>query len=122
MVSTYNLFYVCVNYQLYVISSLNVYYTKNVLFNYFAFLAEVPSTEEMDVDKLLESLETKKNGSICIPTCISSVILMKLPIFIVCCNVTEMKPCSYIFEFIKLIVAYLYFWYTYYILLFTSSR
>ncbi|CAK8531821.1 unnamed protein product [Lathyrus sativus] len=34
---------------------------------------EVPSTEEeMDVDKLLESLETRKNGSVCIPTCISS--------------------------------------------------
>ncbi|XP_045798259.1 ribokinase-like isoform X3 [Trifolium pratense] len=39
---------------------------------------EVPSTEEeMDVDKLLESLETKKNASINIPTCISSVIFMK---------------------------------------------
>ncbi|CAJ2632828.1 unnamed protein product [Trifolium pratense] len=35
---------------------------------------EVPSTEEeMDVDKLLESLETKKNASINIPTCISSL-------------------------------------------------
>lgn len=35
---------------------------------------EVPSTEEMDVDKLLESLETRKNGSVCIPTCISSSV------------------------------------------------
>ncbi|XP_058749311.1 uncharacterized protein LOC131622300 isoform X3 [Vicia villosa] len=36
---------------------------------------EVRSTEEeMDVDKLLESLETRKNGSICTRTCISSVI------------------------------------------------
>ncbi|XP_058749310.1 uncharacterized protein LOC131622300 isoform X2 [Vicia villosa] len=34
---------------------------------------EVRSTEEeMDVDKLLESLETRKNGSICTRTCISS--------------------------------------------------
>lgn len=81
MVSTYNLFYDCVDYQLYAVSSLNVY-TKNVLFNYFAFLAEVPSTEEIDVDELLESLETKKNRSICIPTCISSVILMKLEYFL----------------------------------------
>lgn len=80
MVSTYNLFFVCVEYQLYVVFSLNVY-TKHVLFDYFALLAEVPSTEEMDVDKLLESLETRKNGSVCIPTCISSVILIKLTTF-----------------------------------------
>jgi hypothetical protein len=59
-----------------------MYTLNNVLFTYFAFLAEIPSTEEeMDVDKLLESLETKKNASVNIPTCISSVILMKLSNF-----------------------------------------
>jgi hypothetical protein len=56
-----------------------MYTLNNVLFTYFAFLAEISSTEEeMDVDKLLESLETKKNASVNIPTCISSVILTKL--------------------------------------------
>ncbi|KAK7284189.1 hypothetical protein RJT34_18930 [Clitoria ternatea] len=33
-----------------------------------------PSTEEVDVDKLLESLEMRKNGNIYIPTCISSPV------------------------------------------------
>jgi hypothetical protein len=56
-----------------------MYTLNSVLFTYFAFLAEVPSIEvEMDVDELLESLETKKNASVNIPTCISSVILMEL--------------------------------------------
>ncbi|XP_027352019.1 ribokinase-like [Abrus precatorius] len=32
------------------------------------------STEEVDVDKILESLEMRKNGSIYIPTCISSSV------------------------------------------------
>jgi hypothetical protein len=56
-----------------------MYTLNSVLFTYFAFLAEVLSIEvEMDVDELLESLETKKNASVNIPTCISSVILMEL--------------------------------------------
>jgi hypothetical protein len=59
-----------------------MYTLNSVLFTYFAFLAEVPSIEEeTDVDELLESLKTKKNASINIPTCISSVILMKLSNF-----------------------------------------
>ncbi|RZB48367.1 Receptor-like serine/threonine-protein kinase ALE2 isoform D [Glycine soja] len=36
--------------------------------------AQDPSTEEVDVDKLLESLQTRKNGSTHIPTCISSSV------------------------------------------------
>ncbi|KAK7396478.1 hypothetical protein VNO78_17516 [Psophocarpus tetragonolobus] len=35
---------------------------------------EDPSVEEVDVDKLLESLEMRKNGSTHIPTCISSSV------------------------------------------------
>jgi len=45
---------------------------------FFFFLTEGPSTEEMDVDQLLESLEMRKNRSSHIPTCISSVFTMKL--------------------------------------------
>ncbi|KAJ1443319.1 hypothetical protein SESBI_00615 [Sesbania bispinosa] len=33
-----------------------------------------PSMEEVDVDSLLESLELRKNKSVSIPTCISSVV------------------------------------------------
>jgi len=38
------------------------------------FLAAEPSTEEVNVDSLLESLELKRNKSVSIPTCISSVM------------------------------------------------
>ncbi|RDX61615.1 Ribokinase, partial [Mucuna pruriens] len=36
-----------------------------------------PSTEEVDVDSLLESLELKRNKSVSVPTCISSVMSTK---------------------------------------------
>ncbi|MED6183482.1 hypothetical protein PIB30_038259 [Stylosanthes scabra] len=36
---------------------------------------EGPSTEEVDVDRLLESLEMKRNRSMSIPTCISSPVM-----------------------------------------------
>lgn len=36
-----------------------------------------PSTEEVDVDSLLESLEIKRDKSVSIPTCISSVMSAK---------------------------------------------
>ncbi|CAL0299639.1 unnamed protein product [Lupinus luteus] len=35
---------------------------------------DVPSTEEVDIDSLVESLETRKNGTVSIPTCISSPV------------------------------------------------
>ncbi|KAG5006728.1 hypothetical protein JHK85_025270 [Glycine max] len=40
-------------------------------FIYYAFLATGPSSEEVDVDSLLESLEIKRDKSVSIPTCIS---------------------------------------------------
>lgn len=49
------------------------------MFSYIMLLlAEGPSSEEMDVDSFLESLEMRKNESISNPTCISSVTTMKL--------------------------------------------
>lgn len=41
------------------------------------FLAESPSMEEVDIDSLVESLELRKDKSVSIPTCISSVMQMK---------------------------------------------
>lgn len=54
------------------------------------FLAVGLSAEEEDVDKLLESLEIRKNGSIYHPACISSVISMKLKTPFLCCDIMEM--------------------------------
>ena len=54
-------------------------------------LTEDPSAEEVVVDKLLESLEMRKNGSTHIPTCISSVFTMKPYTLILCCGITEVN-------------------------------
>lgn len=54
-------------------------------------LAVSPSGEEVDIDSLLESLEAKKDTSVSIPTCISSVMQMKLMTLFLYCAITEVK-------------------------------
>ena len=49
---------------------------RNSCLHCMLLLTEDPSAEEVVVDKLLESLEMRKNGSTHIPTCISSVFTM----------------------------------------------